>query len=216
MWGWEGQQWRSLLLLLPDRIQAHRDALALFGVRTRTTHKDQRRPSPATSHSWAFVKAFGVLCGYLGQPPSVDIFLHFFEVKNKGKSLWVSLSSIAGRVIFSLFQQSYKGWKRKFFKVCCSNYDHAALDDFPLYWVEEVKLTKPKSLDELPSTDREVCQILASVGTLDTSILISREYDVEALAKYISMRVTPPSLLFSTFACFLLGVWFICSSCVVT
>jgi len=146
------------------------------------------------------------LCGYLGQPPSVDIFLHFFEVKNKGKSLWVSLSSIAGRVIFSLFQQSYKGWKRKFFKVCCSNYDHAALDDFPLYWVEEVKLTKPKSLDELPSTDREVCQILASVGTLDTSILISREYDVEALAKYISMRVTPPSLLFSTFACFLLGV----------
>ena len=90
--------------------------------------------------------------------------------------------------------------------MCCSNYDHAALDDFPLYWVEEVKLTKPKSLDELPSTDREVCQILASVGTLDTSILISREYDVEALAKYISMRVTPPSLLFSTFACFLLGV----------
>ena len=93
-----------------------------------------------------------------------------------------------------------------FFKVCCSDYDHAALDGFPLYWVEEVNLTKPKSLDELPSTDREVCQILASVGVLDTSILISREYDAEALAKYISMRVTPYNLLFFSSACFFLGV----------
>jgi len=39
--------------------------------------------APAQLHpnSWAFVKAFGILCGYFGQPPSVDIFLHFFEVK---------------------------------------------------------------------------------------------------------------------------------------
>ena len=58
--------------------------------------------------------------------------------------------------------------------MCCSEHDHAALDGFPLYWVKEVKLTKPKSLDELPSTDREVCQILASMGVLDTSILINR------------------------------------------
>ena len=120
--------------------------------------------------------------------------------------MWVSLSDIAGRVILSLFQQSYKGWKGKFFKVCCSEYDHAALDGFPLYWVEEVKLTKPKSLDELPSTDGEVCQILASVGVLDTSILISREYDAKALANYISMGITPSNHLFSASACFLLGV----------
>jgi len=75
--------------------------------------------APAQLHpnSWAFVKAFGILCGYFGQPPSVDIFLHFFEVKKQGKSLWVSLSNITGRIILSLFQQSYKGWKGKFFKV---------------------------------------------------------------------------------------------------
>jgi len=35
-------------------------------------------------NSWAFVKAFKILFGYFGQPPSVDIFLHFFEVKSKG------------------------------------------------------------------------------------------------------------------------------------
>jgi len=123
--------------------------------------------APAQLHpnNWAFVKAFGILCGYFGQPPLVDIFLHFFEVKKHGKSLWVSFNSITGRVILSVFQQSYKGWKGKFFKVCFSKHDVATLDGFPLYWVHEVKLTKPKSLDELLSTDREVCQILASVGS---------------------------------------------------
>jgi len=74
--------------------------------------------------------------------------------------------------------------------VCCSDYDHIALDGFPLYWVKKVKLTKPKSLDELPLTDREACQILASVGAFNTSTLISLEYNAEALAKYISIRAT--------------------------
>jgi len=148
--------------------------------------------APAQLHpnSWAFIKAFGILWGYFGQPPSVDIFLHFFEVKKQGKSLWASLRGIAGRVILSLFQQSYKGWKGKFFKVCCSEYDQTALDDFPLYWVEEVKLTKPKSLDELPSADRKICQVLGSVGGFDTSILISREHDAEGLTRYISIATT--------------------------
>jgi len=59
-----------------------------------------------------------------------------------------------------------------------------------LYWVKKVKLTKPKSLDELPSTDREACQILTSVRAFNTSTLISLEYNVEALAKYISIRAT--------------------------
>ena len=161
--------------------------------------------APAQLHpnSWAFIKAFGILWGYFGQSPLVDIFLHFFEVKKQGKSLWVSLSGIAGRVILSLFQQSYKGWKGKFFKVCCSEYDQAALDDFPLYWVEEVKLTKPKSLDELPSADREVYQVLGSVGGFDTSILISREHDAEGLTRYISTATTP-SLTCSCLPCFCL------------
>jgi len=38
-------------------------------------------PTQLHPNSWAFVKAFDILCGYLCQPASVDIFLHFFEVK---------------------------------------------------------------------------------------------------------------------------------------
>jgi len=39
--------------------------------------------APAQLHpnSWAFVRGFQILCGHLGILPSVDVFLHFFEVK---------------------------------------------------------------------------------------------------------------------------------------
>ena len=45
--------------------------------------------APAQLHpnGWAFVRAFQILCGHLGVPPTVDVFLHFFEVKKQGKSL---------------------------------------------------------------------------------------------------------------------------------
>jgi len=124
-------------------------------------------------------------------------------VKKQGKSLWVSFSRISGRVLLTLFQQSFKGWRGMFFRVCCSDYNHTALDGFPLYWVEKVKLTKPKSLDELPSTDREACQILAIVEAFSTSTLISLEYNAEALAKYISIRAI---LITHCFCLFLLCV----------
>ena len=102
-----------------------------------------------------------------------------------------------------LFQQSFKGWKGKFFKVCCSDYDPSALDGFPLYWVNEVKTMKSKSLDELPSNDREACQILTSVGGFETATLISLEFNADALAKYISMNVLLYSFLAFIFVGFL-------------
>jgi len=56
---------------------------------------------------------------------------------------------MTGRVILTLFHQSYKGFKGKFFRVCCSKNDHTALDGFPLYWVGKLNLKKAKTLDEL-------------------------------------------------------------------
>jgi len=161
--------------------------------------------APAQLHpnSWAFIKAFEILCGHFGHSPYVDVFLHFFEVKKPGKNLWVSFSSIARRIILTLFQQSYKGWRGKFFRVCCTDYDRTALDGFPLYYVGELKLTKAKSLDELSSTDREVCLALASSGMVfDTVEMISREYDYTALTQYIGMGINPllPSSI-TTSAC---------------
>ena len=108
----------------------------------------------------------------------MDVFLHFFEAKSTRKNLWVSFSGIAGRIILTLFQQSYKGFRGKFFRVCSSEADPTALDDFPLYWVGELKLKKAKTLDELSSADREVCQVLASLGLVfNTAELIKNEYE---------------------------------------
>jgi len=95
--------------------------------------------------------AFSILCNYFGHAPSVDVFLHFFEAKNPWKNLWVSFSGVTGRVILTLFQQSYKGFKGKFFRVC---------------WVGKLKLKKAKTLDELSSADRGVCQVFANLGVI--------------------------------------------------
>ena len=118
----------------------------------------------------------------------MDVFLHFFEAKSPGNNLWVSLSGVTGRVIFTLFQQSYKGFKGKFFRVCCSDQDRTALDDFPLYWVEKLKFKKAKTLDELSLADREVCQVLASLGVVfNTAELIKHECNPTALSNYLGI-----------------------------
>ena len=118
----------------------------------------------------------------------MDIFLQFFEAKSPGNNLWVSLSEVTRRVIFTLFQQSYKGFKGKFFRVWCSDQDRTALDGFPLYWVEELKLKKAKTLDELSSADCEVCQVLGSLGVVfNTAKLIKRGNDPTALSNYLGI-----------------------------
>jgi len=135
------------------------------------------------------VRAFSILYNYFGHPPSVDVFLHFFEAKNLGKNLWVSFSGVTRRVILSLFQSSYKGFKRKFFRVCCSEQDRTALDGFPLYLVGELTLKKAKTLDKHSSADREVCQVLAGLGMIFSTVdLIKHEYSLTGLAGYIGIE----------------------------
>jgi len=56
------------------------------------------------------VRAFAILCHCLGYTPLVDVFLFFFEAKIPGKKLWVSFNGVVGRVLLTLFQQSYKGF----------------------------------------------------------------------------------------------------------
>jgi len=92
---------------------------------------------------------------------------------------------VARRVILTLFQQSYKGFKGKFLKVCCNDHDPTLLDGFPLYWVGKLKFKKPRGLEELTAHHRELCQVLASLGAMfNTAQLIKYEYDAKALKGY--------------------------------
>ena len=108
------------------------------------------------------------MCNHFGHPPSVDVFLHFFEAKSSGKNLLVSFNGVAGRVILTLFQQSYKGFKGKFFRVCCTDHDRTLLDGFPLYWVRKLGFKKSKTLEELTPYDRKFCQVLVSLERCST------------------------------------------------
>jgi len=143
-------------------------------------------PTQLHPNSWAFVRPFAILYNYLGHPPSVDVFLYFFEAKNSGKKLWLSFNGLAGRPLLTLFQQSYKGLKKKFLKICCSIHDPTLLDGFPLYWVEKPGLKKPRSLEELTPLDCEMCQLLSGLGVVfDTAKLIKLEFCAKALKSYI-------------------------------
>ena len=153
--------------------------------------------APAQLHpnGWAFVRAFQILCRHLSIPPSVDVFLHFFEVKKQGKSLWVSFSGVASRILLTLFQNSFKGWKGNFFRVCCAKHDPAALDGFPLYWTKKPNPTTPRHLYLVNLRPTPFLHIL--VGSLalclsSSYLILSRafsNYRKQCLSSLISTRV---------------------------
>jgi len=131
--------------------------LPLIGFERALLTEINVAPAQLHPNSWAFVRAFSILCNHFGHSPSVDVFVHFFEAKSPGKNLWVSFNGVARRVLLTLFQQSYKGFKGKFFRVCCIDHDRTFLDGFPLYWVRKLEFKKPRTLEELTPHDREFC-----------------------------------------------------------
>ena len=174
MWGRTRQRRDSFLLRLPfSRFE--RELLT----------KINAAPAQLYPNSWAFVKAFDVLFGFLGCAPSVDIFHHFFEVKRQRNNLWVTLSNVLGRVLLTPFQSSFMGWKGRFFKICCSDIVPSAVDGFPLYWVSEAQALKSKPFKKLCPNDQVACRILAEAGGFDSATLISLEFNTGILEKYI-------------------------------
>ena len=137
-------------------------------------------------NSWAFVRVFSILCHHFGHLPLVDVFLYFFEAKSPGQKLWVSFNGVAGRVLLALFQESYKGFKGKFFKIRCNKNEPTLLDGFPLYWTQKPVLKKPRCLEDLPPREREVCDFLFNLQVVFSSTeLIKREYSLTTLKAYI-------------------------------
>ena len=116
----------------------------------------------------------------------MDVLLYFFEAKSPGNKLWVSFNGVARRVLLTLFQQSYKGFKGKFFKVWCNKRDPTLLDGFPFYWAKKPKVKKPRCLEDLPPREREVCDFLSGLQSLFSTVkLLKLEFSPKALKGYI-------------------------------
>jgi len=93
-----------------------------------------------------------------------------------------------GRVLLTLFQQSYKVLKKKFFKICYNKHDPTLLDRFPCYWVEKPGLEKPRILEDLSPPDREVCGFLTSPGAVFNTVdLIKNVYHHKFLKAHIGI-----------------------------
>jgi len=144
-----------------------------------------------------FVRAFAILCHSLNHTPSVDAFLYFFESKSPGKKLQVS----SGRVLLTLFQQSYKEFKKNFFKIRSNRRDPALLYGFPLYWAEKPNLQRTRSLEDLPLQEQGVCEFLSRLHTpFSTLELLKREFSPKNLKKYIGILLVP-TLLVALYSC---------------
>jgi len=155
--------------------------------------------APAQLHpnSWAFVRAYQIICAHLGHPASVDVFLFLFEAKNPGDRLWASLNGVAGRSTLSIFQQSYKDWKGKFVRVCCNNQDPTLLDGFPLYWVNKGKkeskdnFRRARGPEKMGELDKDLCNFWKGVAssniTMATSSIIAYEFHESQLDFHIGL-----------------------------
>jgi len=103
----------------------------------------------------------------------------------------VSFNGVAGRVLLTLFQQSYKGFKGKFFKIRSNNNDPTLLDGFPLYWTEEPRFQKPRRLEGLPKREQEVCLFLSNLKVVfDIAALIKHDFSPVGLKAYIGILIS--------------------------
>jgi len=66
--------------------------LPFTGFKRALLKKVNVAPAQLHPNSWAFVRAFSILCNHFGHTPSVDVLLYFFEAKNPGKILWLSFN----------------------------------------------------------------------------------------------------------------------------
>ena len=143
--------------------------------------------APAQLHpnSWAFFRAFSILCDQFGVPPFVDVFLYLFEVKKLNRQLWVSVNSIPGKGILTLFQSLYKKFNGHFLKVRANKKHPDILDGFPLYWTEKPNSKLTRRLEKLAPADKEVCKFFTSLPVaFNTAHLLANEFDSDSLKSY--------------------------------
>jgi len=135
--------------------------------------------APAQLHpnSWAFVRAFYILCMHFGVVLTSNTFLYFFEMKKPHKHMWSSLNSVGGRGLLTLFQSSYKGFKGGFLKIRAPPHREDLLEGFPLYWTQNPSIPSACQLFDLSSSEKEYCLMLEQLKAIfDTKQLLDLEF----------------------------------------
>jgi len=153
--------------------------------------------APAQPHpnSYAFIRAFPIICSQFCFSPTVEVFLYFFETKRLGRQLWVSFNGVSGRALLSLFQSSYKKFKEKFLKLSSNKCNLTLLNGFPLYWTEKPRFQGVRRLKDMPTPDQEICKFLSNLKVVfDTARLIREEFSPKLLKIYTGTSHSLPPM----------------------
>ncbi|RDX83019.1 hypothetical protein CR513_36118, partial [Mucuna pruriens] len=86
-------------------------------------------PTQLHPNSWAFVRAFELLCEDLGKAPTLGVFFWFFSPRKTDRVGWTSLSNKAKRKLLRSFLECYKTFKDRFFRVTPSDTKFELLTD---------------------------------------------------------------------------------------
>ncbi|GAU48770.1 hypothetical protein TSUD_406130 [Trifolium subterraneum] len=153
-------------------------------------------PSQFHPNSWAFVKAYELLCYALDLEPSLGVFLSFYHVKSLTPGRLVSVCAQPNKGLFKLFASNFKNYQDSFFLVRYGPelpslmYDTDGDRLFPFYWTEDPRAIKGVYDDVLTSFEEETIAFLESFNLIDIKELLRRETNAKRLTNFIRRMKT--------------------------
>jgi hypothetical protein len=148
-------------------------------------------PTQLHPNSWAFVKAFELVCLGLDLEPRLGVFFHFYYIKSLFPGKQVSISSQPNRGLFSLYASNFKNYKDTFFRVSCGPclpdlmYDAGGKPLFPFYWTPNPRLVKGVDEALLTPYESEVISFLDTFLLFEIKELLALETDHPSLVLYL-------------------------------
>ncbi|KAJ1384908.1 hypothetical protein SESBI_42120 [Sesbania bispinosa] len=140
-------------------------------------------PSQLHPNSWAFVRAYQIMCHHYSLVPDLEKFSAFFQVKlpSSNEIGWISFNNIPKKGAISAYTSSYKLWKQKFFRVrgldASSNllFNLDETPHFPLFWSLEPHKVPQTPLSVLSEEDRAAVEWLREQKNVDCCALLENE-----------------------------------------
>lgn len=136
-------------------------------------------PTQLHPNSWAFIRAFEVLCNIC---PTTSKFFHFYALRLGKQARWVFLHGRLNNRLFSLFTSSYKHFKTSFFKVSSSPdvlsffLNQQGETKFLLYWTRSpCRIFDP--YHRLSTFEKEEVDFLVKIAPLDCQSLLKLPTD---------------------------------------
>ncbi|RDX82531.1 hypothetical protein CR513_36661, partial [Mucuna pruriens] len=149
-------------------------------------------PTQLHPNSWAFVRAFELLCEDLGKAPTLGT----------DRVGWTSLSNRPKRKLLRPFLESYKAFKDRFFRVAPSDPNSRLLTDrdgrqcFPLQWTRQPAVSIFVDVKRLENWERAFILELKDLPVYRSADIIKGQgYSTKALAelrKRKERNVQPP------------------------